>query len=87
MSVRRIFFFTIILLLFGASVWFGAVMRNSRNAQEQAVQPGWCCMLDQRQCIIAPGEADCRIGRGSTFSFDRAACEAVCKATAGRSIP
>ena len=73
-----IFLLSVLVLLFGASVWAGFWYRSMNAVERQYAQPGWCCMLRQRECVVADSFDACRGQGGASFDWNRDACDTIC---------
>ncbi|NOS67655.1 MAG: hypothetical protein HOO67_04805 [Candidatus Peribacteraceae bacterium] len=68
-----------LLVLFGVSAWGGYAYRARQARTEQYEQPGWCCMLKKRECVIADSLDACEGKGGASFNWDRSACDSSCR--------
>ncbi len=73
-----IFLLLILVLLFGASMYGGYWYRSRQTLQQVYAQPGWCCMMRQRECVVADNLDACEGQGGASFDWDRGACDAIC---------
>ncbi len=67
-----------LLVLFGVSAWVAYTYRAGSALQQQYAQPGWCCMLQKRTCVVAESLSACEAQGGATFDWDRSSCDVAC---------
>ena len=77
-SRRTILVTVVALVLFCVSAYAGYAYRGKRSITQQFDQAGWCCMMQQRRCVVAQSEEGCQTSGGASYSWDRDSCENAC---------